>query len=474
MDLTKADDQARSLVEEHPNDGIVDVIADRVEHRTDEEKALVRKIDIYLMPIVWIMYLFSYADRTNIGNAKVAGMYDDLRLSSSDYSMALVVFFISYVFFEIPSNMILARTRPSLYIPGIMILWGIVTCSMAAAKTYHQLLAIRFLLGVLEAGFGPGIMLILSCWYRKGEQAKRFAVFYSAAVLSGAFGGIVAGAITGSLDGAHGIRGWRWLFIVEGASTIGVAIIAVLILPDFPATWKRFSPRERQLAVARLEADNVVTDSEHALKITHMTAMRMSLTDWRTWMLATAYLLLAAASTMSYFYPTLLAGLGYGGQMAQYMVVPIYGVSFVVTLAAGVLNDKIPTYRGAVIAALLGVSCICAIVVCAVYNYTARYVLLVFLASGNLAANAQSLAFASSTCAPMPQEVRGVSLAFINALASLAGIYGAYIFPSKDAPKYIPGFTTVSCCLAGAVAIYASAQVLFRKYPWKNTPALHS
>lgn len=140
-------------------------------------------------------------------------MNDDLHLSSTDYSMALVIFFISYVIFEIPSNMILAKTRPSMYIPGIMLLWGVVTCSMASAKDYSHLLAIRFLLGVLEAGFAPGIMLILSCWYRKGEQAKRFAIFYSAAVLSGAFGGIVAGAITGSLDGAHGIRGWRWLFV---------------------------------------------------------------------------------------------------------------------------------------------------------------------------------------------------------------------------------------------------------------------
>lgn len=163
---------------------------------------------------------------SSIGNAKVAGMYDDLKLTSSDYSMALVIFFISYVIFEIPSNMILARTRPSLYIPGIMILWAVVTCCTAAVKNYQQLLAIRFLLGVIEAGFAPGIMLLLSCWYRKAEQAKRFAVFYSAAVLSGAFGGIVAGAITGNLDGAHGIRGWRWLFVcrisVNGCYAVGL------------------------------------------------------------------------------------------------------------------------------------------------------------------------------------------------------------------------------------------------------------
>lgn len=94
-----------------------------------------------------------------------------------------------------------------------MTLWGIATCCMAAVRTYGQLVALRTIVGVLEAGFAPGILLILSSWYKKNEQAKRFALYISAAVLSGAFGGILAGAITGGLEGAHGIRGWRWLFV---------------------------------------------------------------------------------------------------------------------------------------------------------------------------------------------------------------------------------------------------------------------
>lgn len=140
-------------------------------------------------------------------------MNDDLGLSSDQYSLALVIFFISYVIFEIPSNLILSRTRPSIYIPAIMALWGAVTCCMALVRSAGALMAVRFVLGILEAGFAPGIMLILSSWYKKDEQAKRFTIFYSAAVLSGAFGGIIAGAITGSLNGARGYAGWQWLFV---------------------------------------------------------------------------------------------------------------------------------------------------------------------------------------------------------------------------------------------------------------------
>lgn len=104
-----------------------------------------------------------------------------------------------------------------------MIIWGALVCCMAAVKDYHHLIVLRIFVGTFEAGFAPGILLIISSWYKKEEQSKRFAIYISAAVLSGAFGGLLAGAITGGLEGSHGLRGWRWLFIVEGVATIGKA-----------------------------------------------------------------------------------------------------------------------------------------------------------------------------------------------------------------------------------------------------------
>jgi len=153
-------------------------------------------------------------------------MTDDLKMTSGQYSLSLVVFFISYVVFEVPSNLVLSKTRPSVFFPIIMILWGAATCCMAAISSYKHLIALRSIVGILEAGFAPGILLNLSSWYKKNEQSKRFAVYISAAVLSGAFGGILAGAITGGLDGAHGLEGWRWLFVsldsqLDNASCVG-------------------------------------------------------------------------------------------------------------------------------------------------------------------------------------------------------------------------------------------------------------
>lgn len=218
-------------------------------------------------------------------------MGDDLDLGSERYSIALVVFFVSYVFFEIPSNMILTRTRPSLYLPLIMFLWGGVTIGMAFTPSYHALVGLRFVMGILEAGFAPGILMLLSSWYKKEEQSKRFAVYISAAILSGAFGGLLAGSITSGLEGAHGIRGWRWLFVVEGAATMGYALIAAWLLPDFPATTssRKFNEEEKKLAIRRLQLANqgVQTDGE---RMGHWVAFKASMVNWRTWILVVGYM----------------------------------------------------------------------------------------------------------------------------------------------------------------------------------------
>lgn len=185
--------------------------------------------------------------------------------------------------------MILVRTRPSLYLPAIMAIWGALTCVMAVVKNYHHLIVLRIFVGVMESGFAPGVLLIISSWYRRNEQSKRFAVFMSAAILSGAFGSLIAGAITGGLEGSRGIRGWRWLFIVEGAITAGWAIIAKFLLLDFPATSSQLSERERKIAVARLQADTVVVRRGDE-KIGTMQSFLLALRDWRTWGFTIGYM----------------------------------------------------------------------------------------------------------------------------------------------------------------------------------------
>lgn len=201
-----------------------------------------------------------------------------------------------------------------------MILWGAVTCCMTAVQSYRQLVALRFLVGIFEAGFAPGVLLILSSWYKREEQSKRFAVYVSAAILSGAFGGLLAGAITKDLEHTHGLRGWRWLFIVEGLASIGWACIARFLLLDFPLNSKYLSEDERRLASERvLQIDASHANDENRLGPFH--AIKRSLKLWSVWLFAAGYMVLVGSQTLTYFYPTLVKGLGYSeSQQAQYMV----------------------------------------------------------------------------------------------------------------------------------------------------------
>ncbi|KAL4882689.1 major facilitator superfamily domain-containing protein [Aspergillus karnatakaensis] len=436
---------------------------------TEEERKLVRKIDLFLLPTIWVMYLLSYMDRTNIGNALVAGMEHDLDLSSDRYSITLVVFFIGYVVFEVPSNMLLARIKPSIYLPALMFAWGIVTIGVAWVPSYRALIGFRVAMGILEAGFAPGVLLLINSWYKKSEQSKRFAVYISAAILSGAFGGLIAGGIMDSLDGAHGIRGWRWLFIVEGSATAGCSIIASFLLLDFPATTKRLSDKERELAIQRMAAESMLVATDDQPALSHSQALKMSLSNWKTWLFVIGYMAIVGSSTLSYFYPTLVSGLGYTGHMAQYMVIPIYAAAFVVTAIIGYIADNHQPYRGYFLVLMMSIATLCSVIICAVYNFQARYALLVIMGSGLWASNGLSLSYASASFAEMPREVRAISLALVNAMGNLAQIYGAYLFPDADEPKYLMGFGVISgLCFTGVVA-YLALQLFMKTRAIVNT-----
>ncbi|KAF2030675.1 MFS general substrate transporter [Setomelanomma holmii] len=449
-------------------------VAAPFEEKTDEEKKLVRKIDMYLMPTIWVLYCFSYMDRTAIGNAKVAGMDRDLGLTSNEYFLAIVIFQIGYVFFEVPSNMVLSRVRPSIWVPTLMVFWGTVSALMALVKTPSQLIAVRFVLGVTEAGFSPAVLFIISNWYRRHEQSKRFMCFLSAGILSGAFGGIIAGAIVDSLDGAHGVSGWQWLFIVQGVATIGAAVPAPFLLLDWPSSARQLTPREREIAAARLRADgmHVAGSGEGEKSISHLKALTNAIRNWRLWVLCAGYMTIIGCYSLSYFNPTLVRGLGYTGSMAQYMTVPLYVSAFVIAVPVAIFADRIYAYRPILCAGAMVLGALFCALSAGIYAYIPRYVFLVFINSMIWTANPLALSYASVSMGPLDPETRAISLAFVNGMGNLAQIYGSYLFPAEDAPKYLKGFGVYAGLLAFGGGIYVAAFFLFRRSPFKSK--LHS
>ncbi|KAI9878340.1 MAG: hypothetical protein M1830_001199, partial [Pleopsidium flavum] len=218
------------------------------------DKKLLLKLDIKLIPWLCLLYLMAFLDRTNIGNARLDGLEKDLKINSSQYNASLTIFFVSYSVFEPLTNVLLKRLRPSIFIPAIMVLWGIVMVTMGLTHNYAGLMSARWFLGLAEAGLFPGISYYLSCWYKRSEFGIRMAIFFSAAAVSGSFGGLLATAI-GLMKGIGGKGGWAWIFIIEGLATVLIGIASFWMVHDFPDEARFLSDGDRARVIRRLKAD---------------------------------------------------------------------------------------------------------------------------------------------------------------------------------------------------------------------------
>ena len=239
-----------------------------------------------VIKVLVLMYVMNYLDRNNIAAARLAGLEEELNLSSTQYLTALSILFVGYLLMQIPSNLFLNKLgKPALYLPTVMIIWGVISAATAGAQSFGGLIAIRFFLGFVEAAYFPGCLFFLSSWYTRKELGFRTAILYSGSLLSGAFSGLISAGITNGLDGAKGLRAWRWLFIIEGVITIVIAFAAYLVLPNFPRTTSWLTENERQLAIWRLDEDIGEDDWIGSEQQTFFHGMKLAFADVKMWIL---------------------------------------------------------------------------------------------------------------------------------------------------------------------------------------------
>lgn len=246
-----------------------------------------------------------------------------------------MVFFVSYTVFEVPSNYLLKKFRPSRWFAFLMLVWGAMTMLIAATQNYGGLVATRFLLGAFEAGLFPGIVYCLTFWYKPNERAIRVALTLAGATLGGAFGSAIAYGI-GTINGAHGLEAWRWLFLIEGAPACILAPLILLYYPDYPETVSWLSPEERKLAIERIRG---VASLGHDA-ITWKDA-RDTLLDWRLYLHHLIWIAYSVAfSSISLFAPTIVQGLGFHGLSAQLFTVPPYAIAFCLVTTIAWIADR--------------------------------------------------------------------------------------------------------------------------------------
>lgn len=324
------------------------------DYNTPEDYRVVRKIDWALLPILTFLFLLSFLDRTNVGNAKLDGLVEDTHVSAAAYNTALALYFIGYVIFEVPSNIVLKRFDPTIWLPSLTLLWGIVTICQGFVTNQDQLFGIRFLLGVTEAGLSPGVIYLFSTYYRRRERAWRVAIFTGGVTVSGAFGGIFAYAI-GLMNGAGGLKSWQWIFILEGLLTVVVSLFAYFIVPTWSWNAKFLTDSERNRLLERLQADSDA-GMDQAFQ---WSSVLEAFGDHLIW----AYSLLFhgfafVVYTLSLFLPTIIADLGYKTWQAQLMTVPPYTLAFLVmgvtVWQSSKLNRRAPFIIASACLAIIG------------------------------------------------------------------------------------------------------------------------
>jgi len=268
---------------------------------TELETATYAKVTLRLLPFLFICYVAAYLDRVNIGFAKLQ-MLSDLHFSEAVYGLGAGVFFIGYFLFEVPSNMLLHRLGARLWISRIMVSWALVSAATMLVTTPTAFYVLRFLLGVAEAGFFPGIVLYLTYWYPSARRGRMNALFMTGIPIAGVLGGPLSGWIMHAFGGVHGLANWQWLFLLEALPSLALGIATPFVLPNGIRSASWLDAREKQLLEDRLAGDPQA-GSEASL--------RSVMADVRVWRLAAIYFCcMMGLYGVSFYLPTLIAAAG--------------------------------------------------------------------------------------------------------------------------------------------------------------------
>ncbi|KAI0319666.1 MFS general substrate transporter [Amylostereum chailletii] len=382
------------------------------------------KIDLVVIPLVSI----------NIGNARLAGLQKDLKMTNTDFSTVLTITYVPYILAELPMNLVMKRLGPNVTLPLMVILWGMVCACQGAVTTYQGLLVCRFFLGALEGGILPGIVLYLSSFYRRHSMQLRFSMMFSATSLAGAFSGLLAAAIQ-NLDGVRGLGGWAWIFILEGVFTVVFGIATAALMPASPATFKLLSDTERSAYLRQLTGDWSGDSDEdgQGTETFSWSEVKSVFADAPHVLIMCLPLFLGGVTLfgLANFTPTIVNALGFSPTRSQLLTVPPYACSFVISIACSYFCDKYKQRSVMAIASSLVASAGFAIFI-GTANKNANYAALFLQIIGTYSAAPCLSTWNANNVQPHYRRATAIAMAFIS--TNLGGIVSTWIF--IDPPRF--------------------------------------
>ncbi|GAM83344.1 hypothetical protein ANO11243_013310 [Dothideomycetidae sp. 11243] len=423
----------------------------------DEERMVRRKLDVRLVGFVALLYALSFLDRSNIGNAQLAGLSRDLELSGSQYTILLRSFYITYILFEWMT--LLYRVIPAhIYISVCALSWGLIASLQALAVGFNGMLLCRLMLGTAEAAFGPGLPFFLSLFYRRHELAYRVGLFISAAPLASCFAGSLAYAITRWGDNTS-IQSWRLLFLVEGFPSVIVAVWAWWWIPDAPGKARWLSEREKQVAESRLARHD--TDEHSSLKSNQNHRLDwgdivQTLKDPKAYFTAGMFFSSNIAfSSMPVFEPMIINSMGYSTVVAQGLsALPHFG-AFIAVLVFSHLSDR-HRNRAYYIILVSSMSMLGYIFLALAPRLHlgpgVKYIFLFPITAGFF--TAVTLVIVWTMDNQISSSSKGTGVAILNIFGQLGPMVGTGLYPARDKPDYVPGHA-VCAFFMGLVAVLA-------------------
>ncbi|ROT34495.1 MFS general substrate transporter [Sodiomyces alkalinus F11] len=432
-----------------------------------EQRQIVHRIDRRLVVILGLMYCVSLMDRTNLSAAAIAGMTVELNLLIENrYNIVSLIFFIPYIIFQPPSTVIIRKIGPRIHLSVICLFWGAVMIGMGFAQDYGQLAVMRTLLGVLEAGFFPGCVYLLSTWYTRYEVGKRYSVFYLLGCVASAFAGILAYGLM-QMNGLANLSGWRWIFIMEGIITCLIAMIGYWLLVDFPdagkSDWRFLGDRERAWVVDRVNRDR----GDVATPPFNLRRFFSAGLDWKIWAYALIFFDTTTVSyALAYFLPIILReNMGFSIAEAQCLVAPPYAFAGIVMFAGAWCGDRFHV-RGPVIVANV-LLCLIGLPIMGFHpSANVRY-FGVFLVTAGANSNIPAvMAYQANNI--RGQWKRAFCSATLVSFGGIGGIAGSLVFRNQDIPHYRPG---MYACIAASLLTVVLVGLLSVDFYFQNRKA---
>ncbi|KAH8588374.1 major facilitator superfamily transporter [Bisporella sp. PMI_857] len=429
--------------------------------RTHRERKFLQKLDFSLLTILSLGYFIKNLDSNNIGAAYVSGMKEDLRMNKNEINMIDVAWTSGYVIGQLPSQLILTKIRPSIWIPSCEIVWTVLTFCLAAATTSNQVIAIRFFVGLVESIFYPAAHFIIGSWYKPSELGKRACIFHASSAAAGFFTGYLQAAVYKGLNGTLGKAGWQWIFIMDGVISLPIACMGYFVIPDLPENTRAFylNADDRELAIQRMNEIGRAPRTKLGLSI-----IRRVFTRWHVYGLTLLYIIFINTGSSGSVAPFQLWLKDKGYPVSLINIIPTGQsvVQLVTTVGFAILSDYLR--RRASVMSISTTFGLFSVIVLAIWNvpnglHWAAY----FISRGAVAYGPLSMSWANEICGRDAEE-RALVLGIMNASGyAIHAWLPLLTYPATDAPRFKKGFIYSSFAFLAQFAITAIVWFLQRR-----------